>query len=109
MPLSSAAVTIADDGAETLPANSMATAIYNGMKASVEAQYGPLPTGADGANQKKGLAVQANGIAAGVVSDIVANGDVTVGASDGGLQRSTALGMPTNGPASPVTITGAIS
>jgi len=109
MPLDSTAVTIADDGTETLPSDSMASAIYSGIKASVEAAFGPFQTGSAGAAALRGIAATANGIAAGVVSDIKANADVVIGTGVSGLQKSTSLGTPTSAPDTEQTITGGIN
>jgi hypothetical protein len=110
-------VTVADDGTETLPNGSYATALYNERKAVALAAYTPFgapPPQADLAKVLQPLAADCNAIAKAHCQYMAANMAVTVTihTTDAGLQRADVAGAPntaTLGPAANKTLTGTVS
>jgi len=106
MALSSTPVAVADDGTETLPAGSAATALYTLLKARAQTQtavFGqPFPTGSEAAPILQGIAATANDFASWLVTELTTNAKAKIpNTADGdGLQTSQAAGNPTTRPAS---------
>lgn len=82
-------------GDDTVPAGSMARAIYD----EVEAEFGASPSPELDAQRKQFCAA----VARAVVGYIQTNADITLQTTHVGLQTSTSAGSPTAGPGAPVT------
>lgn len=96
MAMTIGSVSVAADG--TVTKTHFAEAIYDAYVSVV----GALPGDEQGVPHKEALARQSNALATAILTYFQANAEVRVGVGDSGLQRSTAIGNPTNAPAAPV-------
>lgn len=115
MSLSAGTVTVNDD--LTHSGSGLALAIFESLETAIIIPNDPPPHQPGGLNfeplrlgNRRSMALLATSLAAGIISYITANAEVsvTVSAADAGLQRmpaSTAHGTPTEGPAAPVALT----
>jgi hypothetical protein len=104
MAMDATPASVAADGTETLPAGSLATAIYSARKARIAAKLAaisqPMPTGADFAASFGQIADDSTDIAVALVAHIQAHAQarITADATGDGLQRDSTT-APTTHPA----------
>lgn len=109
MALVAGTVTVSDSGEVTATDSSMAKDIYCELADCHQIDTGvPLPHGPPGVSILRIYAAWATRFATGVVKNLVANADVIITVTDGGLQISTAVGEETQPPPADVVLSGTL-